>query len=158
MKLCVTYMYIWVLFLDIKWSKRQRINVTLPPPKRNCQVYGYCVSKKWFCDTALSFLVKVHRDRPAQEARSNAQVDSIYGIARHFGIYSMGVGEATLPPGQIVPVECMDGKLVNVLYIFSDRPDNYRQRPTQKQVDELTKFVGREPQWWVDSSTGSFFE
>ncbi|KAG2034507.1 hypothetical protein BDR03DRAFT_964727 [Suillus americanus] len=63
----------------------------------------------------------------------------------------MGVSEATLPPGQIVPVECMDGGLVDALHIFSNRPDDYRQRPTQQQVDELTKFVGREPQWWVDN-------
>ncbi|KAG2066941.1 hypothetical protein BDR04DRAFT_1106023 [Suillus decipiens] len=63
-----------------------------------------------------------------------------------------------LPPGQTVSVECMNRKLVTVLHIFSDQPRNYRQRPTQEQVDEIAEFMGREPQWWVDWMPGSFFD
>ncbi|KAG2039267.1 hypothetical protein BDR03DRAFT_1090713 [Suillus americanus] len=130
--------------------------MSLPPPKRNLQMYGYYVSYRWLCDAALSPLVKIESDLPARQANGIAHISPLYSFIRHFGIASMGMGSAILPPEQTVPEGCMDNEFVTVLYIFSDQPDNYRQRPTQKQADELTKFVGRELQ--VGSMPGSFFD
>ncbi|KAG2066913.1 hypothetical protein BDR04DRAFT_1159692 [Suillus decipiens] len=121
--------------------------MTLPPHKRNRQIYGFPVSPKWLCETAASLLAEIEPDVPAEE---NAYVNHIYSFRSYFGISSIGTASEILLPGQIVAAECMEGKLVTVLYIFSDEPRNYRQRPTQEQFDKITKFMGREPQWWVD--------
>ncbi|KAG1871720.1 hypothetical protein DFJ58DRAFT_890284 [Suillus subalutaceus] len=140
-----------------KRFKRKRINITLPPPQRNRQMYGYYVSEKWLYDTARSFLAELHPDFSETMARTNAHADPSYSFQKTFHIHSLSTSLAILPPGQIVPVECMEDDAVCVLYIFSDQPDSYHQRPTQKQVDELTKFMGREPQWWVDVMPPKFY-
>lgn len=67
----------------------------------------------------------------------------------------MSTGLAILPPEQIVPAEWMDDELVNVVYVFDDLPDDYRRQPTQKQVDTLTRFMGRGLGWCVDSLLAS---
>ncbi|KAG2353670.1 hypothetical protein BDR07DRAFT_1614786 [Suillus spraguei] len=133
-------------------SEQQPISITLPPPKRNRQVYGFPVSFEWLWETAASLLAEIEPDE------ENVYGNPIYGFRTYFGISSIGTASAILLPGQIVPAECMDGKFVTVLYIFNEQPHNYRYRPTQEQVDEITEFVGREPQWWLDCMPGSFYD
>ncbi|KAG2359148.1 hypothetical protein BDR07DRAFT_1415810 [Suillus spraguei] len=118
---------------------------------RKIQVYGFPVSFEWLWETAASLLAEIEPDE-------NVYGNPIYGFRTYFGISSIGTASAILLPGQIVPAECMDGKFVTVLYIFNDQPHNYRYRPTQEQVDEITEFVGREPQWWLDCMPGSFYD
>ncbi|KAG0694639.1 hypothetical protein DFH29DRAFT_1006158 [Suillus ampliporus] len=60
--------------IGFKRSKLQRITVTLPPPQRNRQMYGYFISQKWICETALSFLAEVHPDLPAIKVRTRLQL------------------------------------------------------------------------------------
>ena len=120
-------------------------------------MYGYYISEKWLHETALSFLAKLHPDLPPTKARTNARANPSYSFQKTFHIYSLSTALAILSPGQIVPAECMVKEYVYVLYIFTDQPDNYRWRPTQKQVDELTRFMGREPQCWVDRLPASFY-
>ncbi|KAG1863119.1 hypothetical protein F4604DRAFT_1048905 [Suillus subluteus] len=139
-----------------KRSERQRINITLPPPKRTCQMYGYCVPYKWLYEKGIFLFAKAHPDLPADEAGND--VDPLYSFSTYFGIDSLGVRSAIVPLAQTVPADCIEDGFVSVLYIFNDQPDNYRWRPTQKQVDELTKFMSREPQWWVGHLPGSYFE
>ncbi|KAG2346915.1 hypothetical protein BDR05DRAFT_945862 [Suillus weaverae] len=127
-----------------------RINITLPPPQRNAQMYGYHISQKWLDETAFFFLAKLHPDISETKARTNAQANPSYSFRKTFHIQSITTSYAILPPGQIVPAECIVNGAVLVLYIFNDQSESYRRRPTQKQVDELTRFMGREPQWWVD--------
>ncbi|KAG1812489.1 uncharacterized protein BJ212DRAFT_1369983 [Suillus subaureus] len=133
-----------------KPSKSNRINITLPPPQRNAQMYGYYISQEWLYETARSFLAKLHPDLSETNARTNARANPSYSFNKNFHVQSLSTAYATLPPGQIVPAEYIVDGVVLVLYIFNDQPGSYDRRPTQKQVDELTRFVGREPQWWVD--------
>ncbi|KAG2360719.1 hypothetical protein BDR07DRAFT_1461830 [Suillus spraguei] len=121
------------------------------------QLYGYYVSEKWLYETARSFFAKLHPDFSEAKARTNAQADPSYSFSRTFLIHSLSTSMAILPRGQMVPAECMDQEAVCVLYIFSDQWDSYDRRPTQEQVDELTMFVGREPQWWVDIMPPGFY-
>ncbi|KAG2158320.1 uncharacterized protein EDB93DRAFT_1100525 [Suillus bovinus] len=113
----------------------------------NMQMYGYYVSEKWLHEIALSFLAKLHPDISETKAVTNARGNPSYSFRKTFHIHSLSTAYAILPPGQIVPAECMFKGAVHVLYIFNDQPYSYRYRPTQKQVDELTRFMGREPQW-----------
>jgi hypothetical protein len=140
-----------------KPSKPNRINITLPSPQRHRQLYGYYVSEKWLYEKARSFLDKLHPDLPETMARTNAHADPSYSFKKTFRIHSLSTSLAILPPGQVVPAACMDDDAVCVLYIFSDQPDSYHRRPTQEQVDELTRFMGREPQWWVDVMPPKFY-
>ncbi|KAG2360907.1 hypothetical protein BDR07DRAFT_102649 [Suillus spraguei] len=111
--------------------KQHRIDITLPPRQHHPQMYGYY-------------------------ARSNAEVNPSYSFRRIFRMQTMSIGHAILPPQQMVPTECIEDGAVLVLYIFKDWPESYQRRPTQKQVDELTRFMGREPQWWVDIAPTRF--
>jgi hypothetical protein len=138
--------------------KPQRLNLTLPDPLRYRQMYGYCVSEKWLHETALEFLTTLHPELLPCEAWSNAYSNACYSFKKKFGISSLGTGLAFLPPGQVIPVECMYDEYVYVLYICTDQPSNYRWRPTQKQVHELSKLVGREPRWWIDHLSTRFYE
>ncbi|KAG2067169.1 hypothetical protein BDR04DRAFT_1105525 [Suillus decipiens] len=116
-----------------KPSKRHRIDITLPPPQLDhAQMYGYCISE------------------------TNAQLNPSYSFKKNFHIRSLSTGCAILPSQQMVPAECIVDGAVLVLCIFKDWPHSYRRRPTQEQVDELTSFMGREPQWWVDALPRSF--
>jgi hypothetical protein len=138
--------------------KPQRLNLTLPAPRRYRQMYGYCVSEKWLHETVLDFLATLHPELHPREARSNAYSNACYNFKKKFGISSLGTGASFLPPGQVIPAECMCDRYVYVFYICTDQPSNYRWRPTQKQVDELSKLVGREPKWWVDHLSTSFYQ
>jgi hypothetical protein len=120
-------------------------------------MYGYHVSPEWLYETARSFLAKLHPNLSETKARTNARANPSYSFRKTFHIQSLSMAYAILPPGQIVPEECIVDDLVLVLYIFSDQPDSYHRRPTQEQLDKLTSFMGREPQWWVDSLPASFY-
>ncbi|KAG1831586.1 hypothetical protein EV424DRAFT_1641129 [Suillus variegatus] len=138
-------------------ESRRRINIILPPPQHNAQMYGYYVSEEWLYQTACSLLAKVHPDFSESKARSNARVDPTHSFRKTFHIRSLSTTYAIPPPGQIIPAECMDDGAVCVLYIFNDQPESYNYRPTQKQVDKLTRFMGREPQWWVGVMSVKFY-
>ncbi|KAG1903566.1 uncharacterized protein F5891DRAFT_1017038, partial [Suillus fuscotomentosus] len=138
-------------------ESRRRINIILPPPQHNAQMYGYYISEEWLYQTALSFLAKVHPDFSESKARSNARVNPTYSFRKTFHIRSLSTTYAIPPPGQIIPAECMYDNTVCVLYIFNDQPESYNYRPIQKQVDELTRFMGREPQWWVGVMSVKFY-
>ncbi|KAG1860895.1 hypothetical protein F4604DRAFT_1788759 [Suillus subluteus] len=140
-----------------KPSKPNRINISLPSPQRHRQIYGYYVSEQWLHKTARFLLDKLHPDLPETKARTNAHADPSYSFQKTFRIHSLSTSLAILPSGQEVPPDCMDDDAVCVLYIFSDQPDSYYRRPTQEQVDELTRLVGREPQWWVDVMPPKFY-
>ncbi|KAG2356769.1 hypothetical protein BDR07DRAFT_1491521 [Suillus spraguei] len=127
---------------DVENGERSESGHTKP---ESSWIYGYCVSFNWLCEMAAAFLTEIQHDIPAQETIVNADIDPIYSFRAHFEICSIGMGSA-IPLH--VPADCNSEGFVDVLYIFSDLPD-YRQRPTQKQVDALTEFKGREPQWWV---------
>lgn len=139
-----------------KPSKPNRINITLPPPQRNAQMYGYYISQKSLYEAACSLLAKLHPDLSETKARTNARVNPSYSFKKTFHIQSLSTAYAILPPGQAVPAEYIVDGFGLVLYIFNDQPDSYHRRPTQKQVDELTRFMGREPQWLVDVSPARF--
>ncbi|KAG1871737.1 hypothetical protein DFJ58DRAFT_722470 [Suillus subalutaceus] len=42
-----------------KRSKLNRINISLPPPQCNAQMYGYHISEKWLYEKARFFLAKL---------------------------------------------------------------------------------------------------
>ncbi|KAG2033161.1 hypothetical protein BDR03DRAFT_1014526 [Suillus americanus] len=138
-------------------SKRNHINITLPSPQCNAHLYGYYISNEWLYETARSFLAKLHPDLPEIKAMTNARANPSYSFRKTFHIHSLSTAYAILPPRQIVPAECIVDGAVLVLYIFNDQPDSYHRRPTQKQVDELTRFMGREPQWWIDAVPARFY-
>ncbi|KAG2066974.1 hypothetical protein BDR04DRAFT_1105811 [Suillus decipiens] len=134
-----------------KPSKRHRIDIPLPPPQPDhAQMYGYYISEKWLHETARSFLAKLHPDLPETKASTNAKLNPSYSFRKNFHIRSLSTGRAILPSQQMVPAECIYNGAVFVLCIFKDWPESYHRRPTQQQVDDLTRFMGREPQWWVD--------
>jgi hypothetical protein len=139
-----------------KPSKPNRINISLPPPQRNSQMYGYYISQKWLDETARLFLAKLHPDLSETKARTNARANPSYSFNKTFHTQSLSTAYAILPPEHTVPAEFIVNGFVLVLYIFNDQPDSYHRRPTQTQVDELTRFMEREPQWWVDVMPASF--
>jgi len=124
-------------------ESRRRIDIILPPPQHNAQMYGYYISEEWLYKTACSLLAKVHPDFSESKARSNARVDPTHSFRKTFHIRSLSTTYAIPPPVHIIPAECMDDGAVCVLYIFNDQPESYNYRPTQKQVDKLTRFMGR---------------
>lgn len=132
-------------------SKPNRINISLPPPQRNAQMYGYYISQKWLDETARSFLAELHPDLSETKARTNARANLSYSFNKAFHTRSLSTTYAIPPPGHAVLSEfIVDG------FVLDDQPDSYRRRPTQTQVDELTRFMGRQPQWWVDVMPVSF--
>jgi hypothetical protein len=120
-------------------------------------MYGYYISEEWLYETARSFLAKLYPNLCETKARTNARANPSYSFRKNFHIQSLSTAHAILPPGQIVPAECIVDGFVLVLYIFNDQPDSYHRRPTQKQLDELTRFMGREPQWWVGTVPATFY-
>jgi hypothetical protein len=80
-----------------------------------------------------------------------------YSFKKTFRIHPLSTCLAILPPGQVVPAACMDNDAVCMLCILSRQPDSYNWRPTQEQVDGLTRFTSREPQWWVDVMPSKFY-
>ena len=50
--------------------------------------------------------------------------------------------------------EDIDILAVYVVSLCSDLDDSFEERPTQEEVDYMTKLFGQAPQWWVDCGIG----
>lgn len=83
-----------------------------------------------------------------------------YGLLRDWlCVYSLDRQYCFNPKGDSVPPEWFEGvnddeppedlDMVQVLAVCSDREDEFERRPTQEQLDFLTKLIGQAPKWWV---------
>ncbi|TFY79381.1 hypothetical protein EWM64_g4631 [Hericium alpestre] len=112
--------------------------------------YGYNVGHDWLMEYARKHLgpERSAKVRPIQQlsyARNR--------LRRKTGIRTLALSIArrdeTTPPN---PALTVMGNIC-ILSIFTAGGSSYRNRPTQAQVDQLTKILGCQPRWWVDGET-----
>ncbi|KDQ60011.1 hypothetical protein JAAARDRAFT_191445 [Jaapia argillacea MUCL 33604] len=129
-----------------KQTRRQPFELRLPRPGRRIRLYGYAVPGAWLTDFGVKCL------EPGAREVFHAFPLASYGLRRikmktrvkltvHFGRI-----DAKTPPEAVVPGE----GFVQILAVCTNERHSYKARPTQKQVDTLTRIFGRSPRWWVD--------
>ena len=75
-------------------------------------------------------------------------------LEEHTGIHNLNyesalVDEAT-PKDRILDGHRPGEPMVPILALFSYRRSPNKKKPTQAQVDNLTRIMGRQPRWWID--------
>ena len=119
------------------------------PDGRVC-FYGYAANQDWLVNYAQTFLNDF-----------SGQYDSASLIASAVEILRAQTGIAKLSPETALadpaypndPVIVSDGDLETpILSMFTNQPASYKRRPSQQQIDHLSRILGRKPRWWIDYS------
>ncbi|KAG1880518.1 hypothetical protein C8R48DRAFT_167615 [Suillus tomentosus] len=153
-------------------KKRRPFKIARPPLAHNIQCYGYAVSSEWLVRFAEQHCPEDLPDRDHTDYEDIATTRAYELLASLSGIYYLDYRNClNPPPGGIIPPEWIGvfrGKYddapdevldaiqidtVQVFYVCSDRGD-FEMRPTQKQLNTLTKLIGHPPQWWVAYGPG----
>ena len=120
--------------------------------------YGYAMTTDWF----IKFYKTHWEDRPNFDALSHMSATFQY-LKAHTHIKTLTFHSALVD--QTTPVDyIIDGhrpgeQMVPILSICTSERSSYRKRPSQAQVDTLSRILGgREPRWWIDYELPSSYE
>ncbi|OAX34278.1 hypothetical protein K503DRAFT_869021 [Rhizopogon vinicolor AM-OR11-026] len=138
---------------------RGPFRLTRPKPQPRVQFYGYAISPYWLLEFAVQNCPDLLPD-PKDKSYEYTAMQRGYELLRDWlCIYSLDRQYCFNPKGSSVPPEWIEGvnddeppedlEMVDVLAVCSDREDEFERRPTQEQLDFLTKLIGYSPKWWV---------
>ncbi|KAH7906781.1 hypothetical protein BJ138DRAFT_1182871 [Hygrophoropsis aurantiaca] len=126
--------------------KSSRLNITRPPRNpRYDYIYGYDVSQEWVTKTVLQLRPEIGhsvdpntlKHMPTWFLRGILKMQTLDPV---YGLQSQDIS---------IPEDCVGKEIpVHVLAVCRDKEQSFRSRPSQEQVDKLTKLVGRPPRWW----------
>ena len=69
------------------------------------------------------------------------------------GITKLGPEKALMNPAYPDDAVLSIGELeIPILSMFTNKPGSYKRRPSQQQIDYLSRILGRKPRWWIDYS------
>ncbi|KAG1737110.1 uncharacterized protein EDB91DRAFT_1141104 [Suillus paluster] len=149
--------------------RRRPFKLVRPKRQSHLQFYGYAVSREWLIQFAeQNWPADELPDRNAKDYEDIAATRAYKLIADLSSICSLGRKTCFNPKGGSVPPywiavydgdyddELDDEELMNiqidtvvVLSVCSDEEDSFEERPTQGQMDFMTKLIGHGPQWWM---------
>lgn len=133
----------------------------LPPRKQSyVQYYGYEVCPYWLIAFAEKHCPKELPDKGEEDYEDIALMRAYELISDWSGIHNLGMQDCLNPPnGASVPPEWFASmfhdevpeglETVTVLAVCSDEEEKFERRPTQPQMDFMTKLIGHGPRWWV---------
>ncbi|OJA17899.1 hypothetical protein AZE42_10386 [Rhizopogon vesiculosus] len=141
-----------------------------PKKQPHNQYYGYAASRAWRLQLVERHWPEALPDRNIKYYEDTAMMRS-YELIRHWsGIVTLDTKVCFNPPkGCSVPPEWIalfdgddedkeyediDIPTIFVFAVCSDLDDSYEERPTQEEVDYMTKLFGHAPQWWVGCGIG----
>ncbi|KAG2039299.1 hypothetical protein BDR03DRAFT_1090732 [Suillus americanus] len=148
--------------------RQRRIKIVRPKKQPHVQFYGYAISREWLVRFAEQHCPEELPDRNAKCYQTNAILRAYEHLVDLTGINNLDPVTCFNPKGGSVPPEWIavyDGdyddvlsdeeilafqiQTVYVLTVCSDEEDCFEERPSQEQMDYITKLVGHEPQWWM---------
>jgi hypothetical protein len=97
-------------------------------------------------------------DSPRYDDISKASAAMVL-LKFHTGIKHLGIESAIKDheaPSDTVTVPGRPGE-VPIISIFTDEGPSYKRRPSQEQVDRLSRILGKQPRWWVDYEDPRFY-
>jgi hypothetical protein len=150
-------------------ATRRPFKLICPKRQPHVQYYGYEVSDAWLIQLVESYWPEVLPDRNVKHYEDTAMTRG-FELVRHWtGIYNLDGQDCFNPKGGYVPPEWfalfddddedeefedIDIDIVHVFVLCSDQEESFKERPTQEDVDYMTKLMGHVPQWWVGCRIG----
>ncbi|KDQ59540.1 hypothetical protein JAAARDRAFT_192048 [Jaapia argillacea MUCL 33604] len=122
--------------------------LALPTPYYRVQVYGFCAPTSWLADFANKYLIE-----PGSADDFNNFELALYALSRireRTGVktltFERGLVDDTSPLDAIVPRE----HFIPVLAVCSNGAESYYERPSQMQMELLSKIFEQSPRWWIE--------
>ena len=132
-----------------------KIQIALPNATdgRVC-FYGYDIAMEWLVDYATTHWSWDPIDGACYDDLSKAS-GAIKLLSIHSGIkrlaFESALKDHTTPSDAVTIPGHRHGEIrVPLISIFSDEGPSFKRRPSQEQVDRLSKIIAKQPRWWLD--------
>ena len=112
--------------------------------------YGYDITLDWLVD-----YTKTHWKDHAGKDRLALMGVAIQFLKTHTGIHTLtyrsALVDSTAPTNRSIDGHRPGERMVPILSICTSERSSYKKRPSQAQVDALSRIMnGRQPRWWID--------
>jgi len=140
---------------------RRPIPFPLSPPANHTRCsrvlyFGFNVTDHFMCEYLRSRLGEFILDYEVAEL--HLVQATLLCLTRETGIRTLGFHTAQPEHSSSGVMTWDNPPRVPIITICSNRADDFQQRPTQKQMDHITKLLDTDPRWWKDSLYPNDFE
>ncbi|KDQ59541.1 hypothetical protein JAAARDRAFT_205575 [Jaapia argillacea MUCL 33604] len=129
-------------------KKRDCCPLALPMPDDRLQVYGFCVPMPWLAAFAIKYLLTPGTADDLDEIQLVRY--ALSRIRTRTGVKTLtlerGLVDDASPLDDIEPEE----NIIPVLAVCTNEAHSYNRRPSQMQMELLSKILERSPRWWIE--------